>query len=221
VRAGEDLRREAAFTGSGGSAGGIGSKSGMVLRKLCIHAGKTLKPCVKSFRMLSPCFGSLRRRRRLSDAVAIYRQHVLEPVQGLDIPHRRSARPIEATWRCRLELNRELVEVDVARLRICIDRDARRDGIGQAEVVGRRHPIDKDAGLVAPRERIDHRTIVRTRPVCRAGPDRMSASLASPRSFAVQGPVTVRSNEVNSNAREINDLHCSSRVIARDSICHS
>ena len=81
-------------------------------------------------------------------------QGVLQPMQGLYDPHRRSGGPVEAIW-CRLaEFDDQVVERDGPPASIGMDSDARRHCIRQTQVVGGRHAVYQHAQLIAACKRI-------------------------------------------------------------------
>ena len=96
-----------------------------------------------------------------ANPVAVARQCVLEPVQGLHDPHGGPTGPVEAAGRGLFELDEQLVQLDRAAARIGMDRDPCGDGVGQAKVVGGGHAVHEQAQLVAPGNGIDNGAVVR------------------------------------------------------------
>ena len=74
----------------------------------------------------------------------------------------RDALQVQAARRRHLELDHEVVESDGATSGVGADGDARRYGVGESEVVGRRHAVNEHSQPVAPRQRVQHNAIVRS-----------------------------------------------------------
>ncbi len=95
------------------------------------------------------------------DRAGVRSQHVLQPVQSLNDAHGWATRPVELAWRRELELDREIAERNRTPAHVGVDDYARRDGGGQAQVVGGRQTVDQHAGLIAPGKSVQDLSIVR------------------------------------------------------------
>jgi len=67
-----------------------------------------------------------------------------------------SANPIELAGGSLPERNHEIAKLEGFEARVGMHDDVRGHRIGKAEVIGGRDAVDEHAGLVAPRQRVDH-----------------------------------------------------------------
>lgn len=83
-------------------------------------------------------------------------EHVPQPVERLDEAHGGPARPVKAAGRCMAKVDDEFPETD--RAEACIGQygDARRDSVGQSEVIGRRDAVHEDSNAILAGERVDY-----------------------------------------------------------------
>lgn len=94
-------------------------------------------------------------------------QLVMQPVQRLDDPHRRTVRPEQLARGGRSEGYGLFAECDRAQARVCMHDDLTGHRITETEIIGRGHAIHQHAGLVSPRDSLDHAPVVRNRHVAR------------------------------------------------------
>ena len=82
-------------------------------------------------------------------------------MQSLHDWHRRPAGPVKAARSSEFEIDSELVHLDRPEPRTGVDCHVRGDGIGQAELIGRRNAIDQKSRLVAASHRVDDCSVIR------------------------------------------------------------
>ena len=90
------------------------------------------------------------------EASVVGREHVAQPMERLHEAHGRAARPIKAAGRGGLEVERQVAEGDGPQASIGKHADARRNGVGESEVVGGGEAIDHHPDLSLPGQRVDH-----------------------------------------------------------------
>lgn len=90
------------------------------------------------------------------DRIAVSREHVVQPVKGLNDAHRWSSGPIESAGRSEFEVDDEFVEANRAEPGISVDRDPGGHCVRESELVGGRHSIGEKAGLLPASDRINY-----------------------------------------------------------------
>jgi len=89
------------------------------------------------------------------------RQHILEPMECLDHSHRGTPRPKKPTGCGRFELDYLIAQTN--RSEACINQDFDACGYSrrESEIVRRRHAIENDASVIAPRYSLDDCPVIR------------------------------------------------------------
>jgi hypothetical protein len=126
----------------------------------------------------------------LLDAPIIRWKHVAQPIECLDKPHGRTASPVEAAGRGVLEVESQLAECDGPQATIGQHGDARRNGVGQAEVIGGSDSVDYYPDVSLPGQGVDH--------IARVGISRFSRETVGLRGIveaASDPPKVLRSNQ--------------------------
>jgi hypothetical protein len=91
-----------------------------------------------------------------AEASVIRWKHVTQPMKRLHETHGGTASPVEAAGSCGLEVEGEVAEGDGSQASISEDSDARRNGVGEAKVVGGGEAIDHDPNFALPGQRVDY-----------------------------------------------------------------
>jgi hypothetical protein len=91
-----------------------------------------------------------------AEASVVGRKHVTQPMKRLHETHGRTASPIEAAGSGGLEVESEVPECDGPQASISENTDARRNCVGEAEVVGGGEAIDHDPNFALPGKRVDN-----------------------------------------------------------------
>jgi hypothetical protein len=91
-----------------------------------------------------------------AEASVIRWKHVTQPMKRLHETHGGTASPVEAAGSGGLEVEGEVAECDGPQASIGEDTDARRNCVGEAEVVGGGEAIDHDPNFALAGQRVDH-----------------------------------------------------------------
>ena len=92
----------------------------------------------------------------LVEASVVGRKHVAQPMERLHEAHGGTACPVEAAGSGGLEVEGEVAEGDGPQASISEDTDARRNCVGESEVVGGGEAIDHDPNFALAGQRVDH-----------------------------------------------------------------
>jgi hypothetical protein len=89
------------------------------------------------------------------------RQHILEPMERLNHSHRGTPRPEKPTRCGRFELDYLIAQTN--RFEACVNQDFDACGYSrrESEIVRRRHAIENDASVIAPRYSLDDCPVIR------------------------------------------------------------
>ena len=90
-----------------------------------------------------------------AQASVIGGKHVTQPMKRLHETHGGTASPVETTGRGGLEVESEVAECDGPQASISEDADARRNCVGEAEVVGGGETIDHDPNFALAGQRVE------------------------------------------------------------------
>jgi hypothetical protein len=92
----------------------------------------------------------------LAKASVVGRKHITQPMERLHKAHGGTARPVEAAGRGSLEIEGKVAEGDGPQAAICEYADARRNSVGESEVIGGGEAIDHHPNLTLAGQRVDH-----------------------------------------------------------------
>jgi hypothetical protein len=91
-----------------------------------------------------------------AEASVVGRKHVTQPMERLHEAHGGDARPIKAARRYGLEFEGQVAESDWPQAAIGKQTDARRNGVGESEVISGGEAIDHHPDFALAGQRVDH-----------------------------------------------------------------
>jgi len=94
------------------------------------------------------------------DGIALLRQGVVQPVQGLDDLHGRVSSPVQPAGGRQAKLDGEVAKLNGTQASIGMHHHLGRHRIGQPQGIGSGHAVDQHTNLVSAADRINHAAVV-------------------------------------------------------------